>query len=282
VRGRAGRALASAALAGEFGALAEQRSRQGPAIFSEMAARLAVIHRRSQRCHDVAAQLNAAYAGRLSNSAHPPGGLPGAAFLLAVASVSGGSRVVLTLAARDQAPALVAATDDVAQTACDLELGCGEGPATDAVARRRLVEAPGDLAAVWPRYGRAVNRLGIQAVSAAPLWLHGHCLGSVTKLDQHPAGHGSGARADQLADALVYALLAGDILADRRGLPSLPLPGSDRALMHQAAGIVAAESGLEIADALALIRARAFADSQPDETIAARIVGRRLHLTITD
>lgn len=279
---RADRALASAALAGKFGALAEQRSRQATGSLPGTAARRAAIYRRSQRRLVASAQRHAAYAERLRRSMDQPGGSHGAGFLAAIARVCGESGVVITLSGRRQPQAMVAATDGLAQAACDLERGYGEGPATDAVARRAPVQAAGDLAAVWPLYGPAATRLGIQAVSAAPLCLHGRCLGSVTVLDPHPEGRGRRRRlwAGQLAGALVYTLLAGDILTGDDGLPGLPLAAGDRALTHQAAGIVAAESGLEIADALALIRARAFADSQPVATIAARVVGRQLHLSI--
>lgn len=208
-----------------------------------------------------------------------PGGSQGAALAAAIACVGGGSSVALNLSGRWRPRALVAASDALAQAACDLERGYSEGPATDAVARVVQVEASGDLAVVWPLYGPAASRLGIHAVSASPLCLHGHCLGSVTVLDPTPGRRGPRPQAGHLADALIYTLLAGSILSDRDRLPGLPLTSGDRALNH-AAGMVAAQSGLDIPDAFALIRARAFADGEPVETIAARIVSRQLHLTI--
>ena len=279
-RDHAGRALERALRVGEAAASAEQRSRQGPAYLSETMARLAATLRSSQQRQLAVARLNAAYVSRLRKSMEQPGDCRAAAFLAAVAGVSRGSRIVFTVSGHEQPDALVAASDAVARSACDLERGYGEGPATDAVARRALVEADGDLAAVWPLYGPAVGRLGIHAVSAAPLCAAGRCLGSVSVLDPHPGGRGRGLRADQLADALVDTLLAGDIPADRDGLPRLPLFGGDQALIHQAAGMVAAESAVDVPDALALIRARAFADSQPAVTIAAQIVSRQLRLTL--
>lgn len=279
VQRRATRALERAAKAGAAAASAERSSRLGPASESENMARLAALQRGSQQRQLAVAMLNAAYAHRLRKSMEQPGDCGTAAFLAAIAGVSSGTGVVVTLSGREETDALVAASDGPAHAAWDLERVYGEGPATDAVARRALVRVAGELAAVWPLYGPAVGRLGVHAVSAAPLCLHDRCLGSITSLDPLPDGRGPGLRADQLADALVDALLAGDVLADRDGLPRLPQP-DDQMLIHQAAGMVAVQSGLDIPDAFALIRARAFADSQPTGAIAAQIVSRTLQLTL--
>lgn len=281
-RGRADEARMMAARDGEAASRAEQCARQAPAVMSENWARVAAIHRRSQQRHLAAAQLNAAFAARLQQSMGQRGTCRAAEFVAAAASVSGCSRVVFTVSGREQTEALVAASDNVARAACDLERAHREGPATDAVARRAVVQRSGNLATVWPQYGPAVNRLGIHAVSAAPLWLDDHCFGSVTALDAHPDGPGPGLGAGQLADALVWTLLARDVPADGEGLPALPLFDADQAVIHQGAGMVAAQSGLDIADALALLRARAFADNQPVAVIAARIVSCQLQLAALD
>lgn len=281
-RGRADEALSLADRAGEAAAHAERRSRQGPAVLSENWAQAAAIHRRSQQRRLAAAQLNAAYADRLRQSIGQPGISRAAEFVAAAASVSGGSKVVFTVSGGGQPVALVAASDDVARAACDLERAHREGPATDAVARRAVMQRSGDFATVWPLYGPAVNGLGIHAVSAAPLCLDDRCFGSVTALDPQRGGPGPGLGAGQLADAFVWTLLASDVAVDGDGLPVLPLFDGDQAVIHQAAGMVAEEFEMEIADALALIRARAFADSQPVAVIVAGIVSRRLHLAALD
>lgn len=267
-----------AARAGDAASRAEQYAREGRAVMSELWGQVAAIHRRSQRRDLAAARLNAAYAARLRHSAGEPGRSRAAAFVAAVASVSGGTRVVFTVSGRGQTEALVAASDSVASAAHDLERACGEGPAMDAMARCGLVRVPGELATVWPLYGPAVNRLGVDAVSAAPLCLDGRCFGSVTALDPQRDGRSPGMGADQLADALVWTLLARDVPADGDGLPAIPLFDGDQAVVHQAAGMVAAQSGVDIPDALALLRARAYADNQPVATVAAQVVGRQLRL----
>ena len=280
-RGRAGEALTMAARSGEAALLAERYARQGPAVMAEKWARAAATHRRSQQRHLAAARLSAAYANRLRGLGPGPGASRAAAFVATVASVSAGSWVVIHLSGHEQAEALVAASDTVARAAFDTERAYGEGPATDAVARRGLVKVSGELGAVWPLYGLAASRLGIAAVSAAPLCLDDCCFGSVTVLDPHPGGPRPGLPTGQLADALVYTLLAREVAADRDGLPAITLFDGDQALTHQATGIVAAQSGVDIPDALALLRARAFADSQPVAAIARRVLSRQLELTLS-
>jgi hypothetical protein len=66
------------------------------------------------------------------------------------------------------------------------------------------------------------------------------------------------------ADPLEQPLLAG---------------GDDHALVHQAAGMVAVQLGCGAADALAVMRARAFAEDEPLDTIAADVVHRRLRMS---
>lgn len=278
-RHRSHRELDLADDATEAAARAELRYSTGPPFARRTAARLATIHRSSQRRHLAVARLHAAYADRLL--AQQSGSAP--AFIAAVADVSRGNGVVLTLNGHQQPEAMVAASDPIADAAHEFETTWDEGPSRDAEVRRTFVRVLHRLPAVWPLYGSAVNRYGIRAVCAAPLSLQGRSLGTITTLNPHPDGGGSGLRADQLADALMYALLESDIADDDLGLLGVHARGhDDQALLQQAAGMVAEGSGVEITAALALIRARAFADGKPAASIAAQVVSRRLHLTLGD
>lgn len=279
-RQRERRELELAGHAAEAAARAELCYRTGPPFARQTAAHLAAIHRSSERHHLAVARLHAAHVDRLL--AQQTGSTP--AFIAAVADVSRGNGVVLTLSGHQQPEAVVAASDPVADAAHELEAAWGEGPSREATARRAFVRVLHELPAVWPLYGSAVNRYGIRAVCAAPLYLQGRSLGTVTTLNPHPDGGGCGLRADQLAEALVYALLDSDITDDDTELPEIPalVDADDQALMHQAAGMVAVGSGVEIPAALALIRARAFADGHPVASVAAQVVSRRLHLALGD
>jgi hypothetical protein len=84
-----------------------------------------------------------------------------------------------------------------------------------------------------------------------------------------------------MADALTRTLLldaaagSGDGVADTTPL----LEGGDgRHELHNAAGIVAERAGCDTAGALALIRARAFADSVPPLVVARRVICGELRL----
>lgn len=279
-RYRSHRELELAGHAAEAAARAELCYRTGPPFARQTAAHLAAIHRSSERCHLAAARLHAAHVDRLL--APQPGSAR--AFIAAVADVSRGNGVVITLSGHQQPEALVAASDPVADAAHEVETTWDEGPSRDAAVRRTFVRVLEKLSAVWPLYGSAVSRYGVSAVCAAPLRFQGRSLGTVTTLNPHPDGAGSGLRADRLADALLYALLDSDITDDDAGLPEISSleDADDQALMHQAEGMVAVGSGVEIPSALALIRARAFADGQPAANIAAQVVARRLHLTLDD
>jgi GAF domain-containing protein len=279
-RQRSHRELDLAGDAAEAATRAELCYRTRSPLGRRTAARLAAVHRSSQERHLATARLHAAHADRLL--AQQTGSA--AAFIAAVADVSRGNAVVLSLSGHEQPEALVAASGPVADASHELETTWDEGPAREAAVRRRFVRVLHQLPAVWPLYGSAVSGYGVRAVCAAPLSLEGRCLGTITTLNPHPDGGGSGLRADQLADALLYALLDSGISDDDPGLPGIPAleDADDQALMHQAAGMVAVESGVEIPAALALIRARAFADGQPAASIAAEVVSRRLRLTLGD
>lgn len=81
-------------------------------------------------------------------------------------------------------------------------------------------------------------------------------------------------QAQFLADAVGAALLR-----DPEGQSMEGTAWSDRARIHQATGMVIAQLGVEAEDALALLRAHAFANSSTLLEVAAEVVGRRLDFT---
>lgn len=130
----------------------------------------------------------------------------------------------------------------------DLEYTLGEGPG-----------------GTRPRYGPAVADLGVHSVASAPLRRGSHHLGAVTAFDA-PAEN----RLGELAGVLLLPEY-------NFGLP-LVAEADAQAVVHQAAGMIAAQHECGVDDALALIRAHAFASNRGTEHVAARIVGRELRL----
>ena len=88
---------------------------------------------------------------------------------------------------------------------------------------------------------------------------------------------------EHMADALVAADIAGDALLYRQHTPwglgldePMATVGADRIVIHQAAGMIAAQLNDTITHALARLRAAAFADGRPMYDVAQDVVERRV------
>ena len=274
------RELTFATRAGRVAARAEHHALAGPLAMQKEWAEIAALHRRNQRRHLAAARLHTAHAKRLNRRAHRPGRSQLPAFVAAIADACGTGSVVVALSSDTRLDAVVAASDAIAQAAHDLEVTFGEGPGRDAaVSDEPVLAAGGTLATRWPLYGPAVSGLGVHAISAAALGVSGRNLGMLTAL-HHPATPAVTVPVRGVAEALTRLLLAGRTATDHEGLPRVPLldDADDQLVIHQAAGMVAAEAGVDIPAATAIIRSRAFAEGLPAGTVAARVVSRDLDL----
>jgi hypothetical protein len=164
----------------------------------------------------------------------------------------------------------------------DLQFAYGEGPCLTAFQTGTAVLEP-DLATAaaaerWPIYVPAALAVGARAVFAVPLQLGAITLG-VLYLARATPGELAG---DELADAYGLAQLATVALLDRQqnGQALAQADGwSHRAVVHQATGMVAVQLGLQLADALARLRARAYVLDTSLYDIASDVVERRLRLT---
>jgi hypothetical protein len=190
--------------------------------------------------------------------------------------VSGVALALMT----DEGPAgTVAASDGGALELEELQFTLGQGPCVDASRTGRPVLAP-DLAATssrsWPRFGAGADAAGLRAVFAFPLQVGGIRLG-VLDLYRDTAGELAGA---QLSDALSFADAATQLLLDMQsedtagGLPPAPALAAldDRAQVHQATGVVSVRAGVSLAHALALLRARAYAEGRPIGELARDVL----------
>ena len=191
--------------------------------------------------------------------------------------VTGGGLVLMS----DNGPAgTVAVTDDAAGTMEELQFTLGEGPCVESSRTGRPVLQP-DLArtgtARWPAFCDGALEAGIAAVFALPLRVGGIRLG-VLDLYRDQAGE---LTADHLSDALSFADAATSVLLSlhARGavggaqLASIPVI-EDRAEVHQAAGMVSVHAGVGLAEALVLLRARAFAEDRPVLDLARDVIAR--------
>jgi hypothetical protein len=200
--------------------------------------------------------------------------------------VSGVGLAVMT----EEGPAgTVAASDGGALQLEELQFTLGEGPCVDASRTGRPVLVP-DLAVTsrrtWPQFGAGADAAGLRAVFAFPLQVGAIRLG-VLDLYRDTAGELS---QDELADALTFADAATQLLLDLQAQDTaqgIPPPHAlavldDRAEVHQATGVVSVRAGVSLAQALALLRARAYAEERPIGDLARDVLDRVVELGEND
>lgn len=232
--------------------------------------RMAAIHRQTERRHLVTARLYDSLAAKLQASrdnADNEAARP--SLMAATAELAGSSGAIIALFGSRHEEALVLASDQIARRAHDLEFELGEGPALDAVRTRRTTAASGEeLRERWNLYGPEVADLGVRAVVAVSMELGTLRLGSLTLLNPAPRPEARES-IDVVSEALAYSLLDGYLRdpADR-----LFQEGYCRSAVHQAAGIISVQNDCSVDDALALMRARSFAEGGTIEAVARDIM----------
>jgi hypothetical protein len=176
-----------------------------------------------------------------------------------------------------------AASDAGAARIEELQFTFGEGPCIDAFATGRPVLVP-DLAdqptSRWPVYGPAALHLGVCAVFAFPLQVGAVRLGV---LEVFRDRRGPLSRAE-LGQAFLQAERAVGVLLDGQERVAGQDPAAAewsetferRAELFQAQGMVMVQLGIPLTDAMARIRAHAYAANRPLREVAADIVARRL------
>jgi GAF domain-containing protein len=181
---------------------------------------------------------------------------------------------------------VVAATDGPSRAMEDLQFALGEGPCVEASREGRPVLLP-DLASSatrWPGFVPAVLNAGIAAVFALPLQVGGIRLG-VLDLYRETSGSltdGELALALTYADAAIVVLLhMQNQMAPGDGLhPQLADSWGNRPEIHHATGIITVQAGVELADALLLLRTHAFTAGRPILEVAREVVARRLRFDL--
>jgi hypothetical protein len=246
-------------------AAAERHERLAGQPGRQFHAHIAATHRRSAACHRSSARLQEAFARRTEEWAAGQGVRP--RFMTGVAEACGTGSAALTLVDSRHNQLAVAVSDERSRAAQDLEYILGEGPALDAVSDHSLILASGSVIRTrWPAYGPALAPLGIDSVASVPLGTDGGCIGALTVFGPRPGLVGS----DDLAE--VAAALTRIVLLGPDADPELYGGTDHRDLVHQAAGVLSVRDSCPAADALALIKARAFAEEVSTEVIARRIV----------
>lgn len=198
--------------------------------------------------------------------------------------VSGVGMVLMT----DAGPVgVVAASDGPAKVMEDLQFTLGVGPCVDASASGRPVLVA-DLALTgprrWPPFAAGALDAGIRAIFAFPLRVGAIRLGvlDLYRTSTGPLVDAEHRVALDYADAATAVLLHLQSRAplpsspDRAGGAALVDVANQRAEVHQASGMVAVQSDVGLGEAMALLRARAYASGRPVLELARDVVARRV------
>jgi hypothetical protein len=236
-------------------------------------ARMAELQRRMEARHLAAAEMHEAHLLRLERWLSGPEMVMRPTFLSTVAAMLGVPFAAAALCGVEQVPLAVAASDETARAAQELERVLDEGPALVTVAEGAPVMAAGSaMFDRWPRYGPAVAELGVHAVVAAPLRSSTTCFGALCAYDRRPGiGADIAAGAEVMAEAMAQSVLSG-------GIPGPPADDGFQPLIHQAAGMIAVYHDCGIGDAEALLRAHAFAENRPVTDVASDVIERHTRL----
>ncbi len=193
------------------------------------------------------------------------------------------SGVVISLMTPGGSYAVAAASAVEYQAVGELQFTLGEGPCLDAFATGHLVLVP-DLtdgaASRWPIYSSDAHAHGVRSVFAFPLQIGAARLGV---MDVFRERVGPLTRSE-LAQALSFAQLATSSLLEAQehapdGQPAGLGDALDASLeVYQAQGMVTVQLGVSLVEALARIRAYAYANDQDLVSVARDIVHRTLSL----
>lgn len=194
--------------------------------------------------------------------------------------VSGAAVIVMST---EETGAAVVVSNAGAAAVEDLQFTLGEGPCLRAFQTGSPVFEPelldGSLFR-WPEFSRQAVAAGARAVFALPLQLGAVRLGVLYLYRAEPGMLTDAQLADgfELAEMTTTLLLEAQAGAVGTGdlAPSLAGGWAHRAVVHQAAGMVAAQAGVDLAEALARLRARAFGDDRSIYDVAFDVVERRL------
>jgi ANTAR domain-containing protein/GAF domain-containing protein len=177
----------------------------------------------------------------------------------------------------------LAATNETAARLEDLQDVLGEGPCHDAyrtgTAVRTILDA--EAARRWPEFTRAArSSVGSVAIYCFAMRPGEQVFGTLSLYLQHAPGI---AESDETAQFIADAVGAA-LLRDPTGGDGITESGawSSRAVIHQATGMVIAQLAISPDDALAILRAHAYAHDTTLAEIAGLVVDRRLDFSRGD
>jgi hypothetical protein len=175
-------------------------------------------------------------------------------------------------------------TDAVSHLIEELQYTLGEGPCVDAYRKDQVVAEP-DLAepvtGPWLAFTPPALAAGVRAVFGYPLRVGSVRLGALNLY----RGRVGSLTDDQHADALVLADVAARwVLEAQAGAPSdtvaaeLEIGADFHFAVHNAAGMISAQLGISVTEALIRLRAFAFGNDRLLADVARDVIARTLRL----
>lgn len=166
----------------------------------------------------------------------------------------------------------------------DLQFTLGEGPCIDAYRSGRPVLEP-DLGHPatdrWHGFTEPALTAGVVAIFGFPLLVGSTRLGALDLYSDRPGD----LRPEQFSDAVAMADIAAHAILDLQAdaapgalASELDRGATLRSVVHQASGMVSVQLDVSVADALARLRAHAYAVGVPIHDVAHAIVSRELRL----
>lgn len=197
---------------------------------------------------------------------------------LAILDVAGAG---LSIHSPSSAPFSIGVAGPDMATIHELERTLGEGPCVDAFATCRPASEP-DLAdpdrARWPVFGREALRTSARAAFGYPLQVGDVSIGALNLYAAVP-----GELTDEqhenafvLASVSTQAFLSTFEAGSVDDVDDVAGVGRSQLFVYQATGMVSVQLGVSVDDALAILRARAFAESRPIGELATDVVERRV------
>lgn len=184
--------------------------------------------------------------------------------------------------------ASICVSDDRAARLETMQFTLGQGPSYDAFAtgnpvlERQLASA---LPVRWPALTTLALDAGIEGIFAYPLQIGAARLGVLTAYQRSTNAWTPAQHLDALvaADALTHVILSLQARAPAGALAdALRDAGSSWAEVHQASGMLSAQLGVSVAEALVWLRSRSYVTGTPIFDLAQAVIARRLRLERRD
>lgn len=200
----------------------------------------------------------------------------------AFARVLGADGAAIALGTARASRTLLAATDQRTEQIEDLQDMVGEGPSLQAMAGAGPAVLSGSGDKTWPMLADALARHAggarrVTALYAFPMRPQREVLGVLSALRTRPAGLAVTLEEAQLLANVVGVAVLGDLASERAG----PTRWLDRDRIAQAAGMVVAQLGIPPLDAMAVLRAHAYARDLTLSEVSRRVVDRSMRFTPT-